>query len=455
MNEATRSERIQYLDVLRVLSMLAVVFLHTVAGTLRAFFGSSQWHFANGVSSLATAGVPLFFLLSGALLLSGERSASVGYTLKKRLPRVLVPFLIWSLLAVAYYVVMTWLVKGAPDWTTAVGKLKHLPAQPTAVHLWFMYALIPLYFLSPFIKKLLDSLDRSLIIYLFSLWAFFSVVLPTAAGFLPASLTSIVTLDPRYDLSLMAGYAGYFVAGYYLMRLERRVSPWLLGGVVVADVFVIALGTWLKTGAQGSYSEVFKSYTRLFVVILSCALFLLCKELFRARRLGRAAAAAVGFLTPLAFGIYLVHNLLVDLLSRLVPWWPATSIGIVVASYLAVLAASVVLIFVVSRIKPLCYVLTGQVYAGWGKRGRALRGATLAPGTVEAPASRRPAFDAPPARYTVATDILVPDSSTTELPRVWRPETPVVRPPAEGAEPVVTEPALDQPVDPTVERMRP
>ena len=183
---------------------------------------------------------------------------------------MLIPFLLWSLIAVAYYLAISWRLDGAPDWTAAVDKLKHLPAKPTAIHLWFMYALIPLYILSPFIKKMIDALDRNLVVYLLSLWLFFSAVLPTVAAFLPQSFSSILVLDRRYDLSIMAGYAGYFVAGYYLMRWHKPVRKAWLGVVVLVDVVCIALGTWWKTTALGEYGEVFKTYSGVFVVVLYC-----------------------------------------------------------------------------------------------------------------------------------------------------------------------------------------
>ena len=366
-HEVTQSERIQYLDVLRVLSMLAVVFLHTAAGTLRVNRGSAVWHFANVFTSLATASVPLFFMISGALLLRSPHTVSVSYTLKRRVPRVLIPFLVWSLVAVAYYTFVSWRTKGAPDWSQAVEKLKHLPSEPTAIHLWFMYALIPLYILSPFIKKLIDSLGRDLVVYLLAIWLFFSSLLPTVGNLLPASYRPIVTLDPRYDLTFMAGYAGYFIIGYYLMRMKRAVPTGLLASVAGAAVVCVALGTWWKTSGAGHYVEIFKTYTGIFVVVLSCALFLLVKELLRRRQLGRVARTVVGYLAPLAFGVYLVHNLIVDLLSRLIQWWPAGSVQVVIVSYLVVLAVSVALIFVLSRLKPLSYVFTGQVYGSWRK----------------------------------------------------------------------------------------
>jgi surface polysaccharide O-acyltransferase-like enzyme len=437
MDEHRRSGRVQYLDALRVLSMLAVVLLHTVAGTLRSNYGSPQWHFSNVLTALATASVPLFFMISGALLLSSPHTASVGYTLKKRVPRLLVPFLIWSGVAVAYYLGVSWWLSGTPDWTAAVDKLKHLPARPTAIHLWFMYALIPLYILSPLIKKMVDALDRSLVAYLVGLWLFFSALLPTVAAFLPESYSPIVVLDRRYDLSVMAGYAGYFVAGYYLMRLQRPVSRLWLSVVIVADVVCISLGTWWKTAALGEYGEVFKTYSGLFVVVLSCALFLLFKELLRERTLGRVGASTVALLAPLAFGVYLVHNLLVDLLSRVIQWWPATSVQVVVISYATVLAASIAVIFVLSRIKPLCYALTGQVYRPWfgRKRHRADEGPCAAePGGEVAAHPDEDGSGAEPGGEVGAGPAgqITEDVPTVEivLPKVWRPEPSKVKPPS-------------------------
>lgn len=73
-------------DLLRVASMVGVVYLHTAAGALRQL-GTPLWHFSNLLSSLATAAVPLFFMLSGALLLSHPRTAELGTLFRRRLPR--------------------------------------------------------------------------------------------------------------------------------------------------------------------------------------------------------------------------------------------------------------------------------------------------------------------------------------------------------------------------------
>jgi len=362
MNEGTQPERVQYLDVLRVFAMLSVVFLHTAAGDLRANYGSSVWHFSNVLTALMSTSVPLFFMISGALLLDAPKTLSIGYTLKRRLPKVLVPFLVWSLIAIAYYAVISWRADGAPDLAAAVRSLKNLPAQPTAVHLWFMYALIPLYILSPIIKRLTDSLDRKTLIYLLVIWVFFSSLLPTLAKFLPGSYRPLVVLNSAYNVTLLAGYAGYFIAGYYLMHLKKRVSVKLLALTIVVDTILISLGTWWKTTSGALYWEAFKSYTGIFMLVLSIAVFLLFKEFMEERRLKGAMLSTVNFLVPLSFGVYLIHLFVVDLIYRTIPWSPAKSVLVLIGAYIVVLAVSVVFIFAISHIRPLGYALAGQGY---------------------------------------------------------------------------------------------
>ncbi len=359
-------ERIQYLDVLRVLAMLAVVFLHASAATLMVGDGSAVWHFSNALTSLFSAGVPLFFMISGALLLNSHKTVSVGYTLKRRVLRLLVPLLVWSLIYIAYSLVVSWRVGGSPDWAEAIYALKHLPGNPVIVPLWFMYAMIAVYILSPLLKRLVDNLSRDLVLYLLGLWVLFSCLLPTIQAFVPESVSPIFTLHVKYDLDFFAGYLGYFLLGYYLVKMDRTIpKKWLVLAIVV-DAVVIALGTWWKTEALGEYSEIFKRQTHLFTMVMSCAVFLLFEDLLRDKRLKPMGDKVVGFLGPLAFGVYLAHSLMIDLLTS---WRPIGSIGLLVAYYLAELGASVLLVALLSMVKPLSYAFVGRTYLVWW-RGR-------------------------------------------------------------------------------------
>ncbi|MHB8061044.1 MAG: acyltransferase [Ruminiclostridium sp.] len=351
---------IQYIDVLRVLSMLSVVFLHTAAGSLRVNLGSHLWHFSNVFTAIMSTSVPIFFMLSGAMLLSNSKTASIAYTYKKRLPKALVPFIIWSLVAVAYYGIIG--INSDGNISDALHRLKNIVNTPTTVHLWFMYALIPLYLLSPILKKLVDCMSMKLVKYCLFLWFTFSSLLPTLSSLVPSTIRPFFVINKEYSMNFLNGYIGYFLLGYYLLNYKNKMSIKMLSCIVVFDTAIISVGSWYKTMATGEYSEIFKVYSRAFVLILSISIFLLVKELLSKYPLKQLPINIVKFLSSLSFGVYLMHNLLIDALARVTTLIPVYSISRFLLSYAIVLIISFVCMVVVTSIKPTCYAFTGLTY---------------------------------------------------------------------------------------------
>ena len=66
-------KRYYYIDFLRIFSMLSVIFLHVVADLLRVKYGSLEWHFSNLITSVISVAVPVFFMISGAMLLNNDK----------------------------------------------------------------------------------------------------------------------------------------------------------------------------------------------------------------------------------------------------------------------------------------------------------------------------------------------------------------------------------------------
>lgn len=97
-----QEERIEYFDVLRVIAMLAVIlnhsFGHFSVDECLKYQNTLIWHVDNTLNTFTRFNVPIFLMISGALLLKNEKSESVEYLFKKRIPRILVPFLVWDMI---------------------------------------------------------------------------------------------------------------------------------------------------------------------------------------------------------------------------------------------------------------------------------------------------------------------------------------------------------------------
>ena len=91
------TKRILYLDEVRSLAIILVVLGHLIRSFSHDF---ASWQICCGVFSLTRIGVPLFFTVSGALLLN--KNDSLKKFFKKRLSRLFIPFLFWVLVYIAY-----------------------------------------------------------------------------------------------------------------------------------------------------------------------------------------------------------------------------------------------------------------------------------------------------------------------------------------------------------------
>ena len=99
-------DSINYIHVIRVLAVMAVVAQHVNGPMLRyGLPGSSPWWFASIVTCFCSWDVPIFISISGALLLEQTNSESIMHFYYKRFKRVGIPLLVWSAIyyAWAYY----------------------------------------------------------------------------------------------------------------------------------------------------------------------------------------------------------------------------------------------------------------------------------------------------------------------------------------------------------------
>lgn len=94
--------RIFYFDFLRCFAILAVIACHVFAEIVlkKKIFGSTFWFYSLFLNSLRDIGVPLFVMISGALLLN--RKDSLIKFVKKRMSRVVVPYVFWMLIFVIF-----------------------------------------------------------------------------------------------------------------------------------------------------------------------------------------------------------------------------------------------------------------------------------------------------------------------------------------------------------------
>lgn len=295
-----------YFDYLRIMAAFFVVFMHVASGPLMHGI-NADWHFTNILTSLSFTAVPLFFMMSGYLLLSSEKTEDVSVLFKKRLPRLIVPLIFWTVFSVIWKLYLD-------STLTPVSVLRGLRtslASPAWVHLWYMYTLIAFYILSPFLRASLSNLTRGGHILMLSIIGLITLRAMLSA-ILPSEFDPFLNVDIINKLEFFGGHLATFVLGYYLGSLDKKIPNALLALGAAAILSVIVFGTFLISSANGQYLQDFQRQSSGFEVVLAALVFLLFKQ--NTHR--EVASPTVSSLVALTLPIYLIHNFILYYINK-------------------------------------------------------------------------------------------------------------------------------------------
>ena len=320
--------RIVWLDVVRFIAMFTVVCCHCTdpfnfyPGTAPNIGEIKLWGAIYG--SVLRPCVPLFVMITGALLLPVRGDASTFY--KKRIPRVFYPFLIWSVL----YNLFPWITgllglnpQIILDFFPYAGEevmqqsfsvsLEYILMIPfnfsiLAVHMWYIYLLIGLYLYLPVFSAWVEKAsERAKLMFLLA-WGG-TLLLPYYYQFVSNYLWGTCSWNSFGMLYAFAGFNGYLLLGHYLKNLEWSLKKTLAIGIPMFAVgYAVTFLGFRHITALPEYTdemlELFFTYCSLNVVMMTIPVFMLAKKVkVNSERMKKALAN----LTVCGFGIYMIH----------------------------------------------------------------------------------------------------------------------------------------------------
>lgn len=299
-----KTENIDWINNLRIVSLYAVIVLHCTSLLLMQHgkVAMTDWLVADVLNAAVRFAVPVFVMITGALSL--HREYEIGGFLKKRLVRVVVPFLFWSLVYIAY----SWYNEEIAFTNDAWGNIKvvlHLLKYGSSYHLWYVYMLIGLYFFIPVIGKFVRNASEKEILYFLAVWL--AVMLITQPY--------LVRFNPSVDMHYFAGFAGYLVLGHYLAFKDfsiKHLRLWM-GMLFIFSISLIAGGSWLVMQGHRWPGAMFYEPVSPAVVLLSASIFLVFK--LSAPKLSPVIIRIRDFAGGYNYGIYLAHALVLYFLE--------------------------------------------------------------------------------------------------------------------------------------------
>ena len=338
-------KNIQYFDTLRVMATIAVILIHVSSPLMKMNFGRNTEFWLIGVilNNLVRFAIPLFLVLSGATLLTKQYNVIDFY--KKRMSRVLVPFLFWlpAYWVFRWFMLREWERPHSFDAIVSWGSNLFMK-EGVSVHLWFVYMILLLYLFIPAISKILKIASRKSIVIFIALW----LVLNYLQSVHAFSIDSFpLLLKKIYGYML---YTGYLVLGYFLKTLHSeykftRTSAFILYTTTVVITSFLTYYLSFQSGKQTLTAMGTFTITTFFQVI---AVYYMVEGLeFK----NKFISHIIQTLSNYSFGIYLVHVMVISLFFRVGIFWtmayPLISVPIVV---LLTLITSFVVIYLLRKI---------------------------------------------------------------------------------------------------------
>ena len=331
--------RMVWLDVIRCVAMLMVIGVHCIdpfyiSPTMRVIPEYTHWAAIYG--SLLRPSVPLFVMMTGLLLLP-VRQQPLGTFYKKRIFRVLFPFLIWSVL----YSMFPWFtgLLGLPkeiigdffcytqghESQSLIDSLKDVAMIPFNFshkenHMWYIYLLIGLYLYMPFFSAWVERASnktKQIFLFIWIVSLFIPYIREYVANMLFDRSGYVFGTDTWNEFSMFyyfAGFNGYLLLGHYV----KKGNDWSLMKTFILCILMFAVGYYITyTGFSTTASnpnatetemELFFTFCSPNVLLMTLATFLLLQKVVITNS---TVIKVLANMTQCGFGIYMVHYFVV------------------------------------------------------------------------------------------------------------------------------------------------
>ena len=323
---ATEKGRIYHFDIIRAVAIVCVLYNHTNKRGyyLYAFTDSLPLKiFYIALAAFIAVGVPLFFMVSGALLLKKEETIADLY--KKRVSRILIVLVVFS--------IVQWLFRVADgrDELSAGFLFGKIFTDGVIAPYWFLYAYLAYLMILPLLRRLVQVMKAEDYRYLIGLLLIVEGVIPTILY--PFGITE---LNGFFVLPFINRVVIYPLLGYYMEYVlpenvyenesAGKCRPTVRAVLAIAAVLAFfVVMTLIRNLPYEDFTVYDKGlYTCSFTALLDMAVYYLCKRAVVRRKPATSPtyggngndscgpSLPAGFIISFggaAFGIYLIEQI--------------------------------------------------------------------------------------------------------------------------------------------------
>lgn len=337
----TRNERVIWLDVVRIIAIYLVLTTHSFHFP-ESIANLTQLEILNLANfAIVKTCVPLFVMLSGALLLGKSESNTDFY--KKRFMRLFPPWIFWTAASTAL------ILLSANGYDNVAGLM-----WSTFLSFWFLPMIAALYLLTPFIRLFLQKAKDTDVIFLIFLWFVSVSLLPFFHNSLAFPLHTDNGIVRQVTL-----YSGFFLLGYLLLKIKinRKMVTLSIILALISILWIVSstISESLKMGNDIILTNF--EYISPGIAVLTAIFFILIKKTvaYFETYMNPFTKNIIEQISKAVLGVYFIHGIVINLLRNAGVIYPY-NFGVVINPFinsLAIFVISLILILLLQRIRGL------------------------------------------------------------------------------------------------------
>jgi surface polysaccharide O-acyltransferase-like enzyme len=304
MDNINKNNRLLWVDITRIIAVIAVVAIHVNSGFVVAWnkISWADWWVSNVYSGSIRFAVPIFVILSGYLLLDKQECERAFYS--KRFYKVIIPLVGWSIIYMIF--------KSNYDIFSIFTQdfIKQFLSESVYYHLYFLYIIAELYIITPLLRNILAKVDMRDVYYYLILWFIFTPLV---------GLFGMFGYHTLFTLEAATGFLGFYIFGYAVKKTQITDKMIYLSALLVASsIIVTIIGTYILTNNSGQFDDSFIGWNSITTVTYSACLFILLRETFSRislTGLWPKWESIISVISGTTMGIYLIHPILLCFIS--------------------------------------------------------------------------------------------------------------------------------------------
>lgn len=343
-------------DYIRLIACIFVIGIHVSDGLMATKTGGG-YTVGCIYQTLFRIGLPIFFMLSGALMLNSKKEETLSQFYISRFYKVVLPFILYSL----FYASIVNTEGGSISEKLLsihflIGQIKYIPKYIVNIlgnvqyfHLWFMYSIIGLYLLIPFLKVMVQNMNEKMLINLITVIFILRIII----NYFPVIGFKIHISDFTFS-----GWVFYLFAGYIIIQpfMKNRLNFVACIGII-GIILSFIIKRWFP-----DFATISKNFYDLapLMILEVCGMFSIFIINEKKITSNNTLNKIVGKLSSYTFSIYMAHGFIYNRVIKK---------GLTVHTYNDIFGTiiSIVVIFIISLIfsivfdniivKPVTYII--------------------------------------------------------------------------------------------------